>query len=54
MQRKAMLVVRISDAITAKALGLDQASTVTGIGASCLASWLKGDFRHTDEAELHT
>ena len=53
MQRKAMLVVRISDAITAKALGLDQASTVTGIGASCLASWLKGDFRHTDEAELH-
>jgi predicted XRE-type DNA-binding protein len=54
MQRKAMLVVRISDAITAKALGLDQASTATGIGASRLASWLKGDFRHTDEAELDT
>lgn len=29
MQRKAMLVVRISEAISAKALGLDQASTVS-------------------------
>lgn len=53
MQRKAMLVVRISDAISAKALGLDQASAVTGIEASCLESWLKGDFRQTDEAVLH-
>lgn len=53
MQRKAMLVVRISEAISAKALGLDQASTVTGIETSCLTSWLRGDFRHTDEAALH-
>ncbi|MBF6615150.1 MAG: XRE family transcriptional regulator [Candidimonas sp.] len=53
MQRKAMLVVRISEAISAKGLGLDQASAVTGIETSCLASWLRGDFRHTDEAALH-
>lgn len=54
MRRKAMLVVRIGDAISAKALGLDQASAVTGVEASCLEVWLKGDFRHTGEAVLNT
>lgn len=53
MQRKAMLVVRIGDAISAKALGLDQASAVTGTEVSCLEAWLKGNFRHADEAVLH-
>ncbi|MHA7114884.1 XRE family transcriptional regulator [Pseudomonas promysalinigenes] len=53
MQRKAMLVVPIGDAIAAKALGLDQASAVTGTEVSCLEAWLKGDFRHADEAGLH-
>ena len=54
MQRKAKLVVRIGDAISAKALGLDQASVVTGTEVSCLEAWLKGDFRHTGEAVLNT
>lgn len=36
MQRKAMLVMRISDVISAKALGLAQASMVMGIDAFCL------------------
>lgn len=53
MQRKAMLVVRISDVISAKALGLTQASAVMGTEASCLSAWLKGNFRDADEAVLH-
>ena len=53
MQRKAMLIVRLSDAIAAHALRLDQVSAMTGVEAFCLESWLKGDVRHTDEAELH-
>lgn len=53
MQRKAMLVVRISDVISAKVLGLPQASAVMGIEASCLSAWLKGHFRDVDEAALH-
>lgn len=53
MQRKAMLVVRISDVISAKALGLAQASAVMGIEALCLEAWLKGHFRDADEAVLH-
>lgn len=53
MQRKAMLVVRISDVISAKALGLAQASAVMGIEALCLEAWLKGQFRDADEAVLH-
>ena len=52
MQRKAMLVVQISDAISANALGLDQVAAVMGIEASCVQACLKGDFRHGDEAVL--
>ncbi|WP_315292184.1 XRE family transcriptional regulator [Ectopseudomonas oleovorans] len=52
MQRKAMLVVQISDAISTNALGLDQVAAVMGIKASCAEACLKGDFRHADEALL--
>ena len=54
MKRKAMLIVRISDVISAKGLGLAQASAVMGIGALCLESWIMGHFRGADEAVLHT
>lgn len=53
MQRKAMLIVRISDGISAKGLGLTHASAVMGIEAFCLEAWLKGHFRDADEAVLH-
>lgn len=53
MQRKAMFVVRISNIISAKALGLAQASAVMGIETLCLEAWLKGHFRDADEAVLH-
>jgi predicted XRE-type DNA-binding protein len=53
MQRKAMLIVRISDVIFAKGLGLAQASALMEIEASCLEAWLKGHFRDTDETVLH-
>ncbi|MGO0633824.1 XRE family transcriptional regulator [Pseudomonas sp. SAR267] len=53
MQRKAMLVMRISDVISAKALGLAQASMVMGIDAFCLEAWLKGHFRDADETVLN-
>ncbi|PKQ38994.1 transcriptional regulator [Pseudomonas sp. YY-1] len=53
MQRKAMLVVRISDAISAKSLRLAQAARVMGIEAFCLEDWLKGHFRDADETLLH-
>ena len=54
MQRKAILIVRISDVTSAKGLELAQASAVMGIEALCLESWLKGRFREADEAVLHT
>jgi len=54
MKRKSMLIVRISDVISAKELGLAQASAVMGIGALCLGSWIMGHFRGADEAVLHT
>ena len=53
MQRKAMLVMRIIDVISAKALGLAQASMVMGIDAFCLEAWLKGHFRDADETVLN-
>ena len=53
MQRKAMLVMRIIDVISAKALGLAQASALMEIEASCLEAWLRGHFRDTDETVLH-
>ena len=53
MQRKAMLVMRISDVVSAKALGLAQASALMGIEAFCLEAWLKGHFRDADETVLH-
>jgi len=53
MQRKAMLVVRISDVISTKALGLAQALALMGIEAFCLEAWLKGHFRDADETVLH-
>ena len=53
MQRKAMLVMRIIDVISAKGLGLAQASAVVGIEALCLEAWLKGHFRDADETVLH-
>ncbi|MGW8307390.1 MAG: XRE family transcriptional regulator [Achromobacter pulmonis] len=53
MQRKTMLIVRISDVISAKGLGLAQASAGMGIEALCLESWLKGRFRDADEAVLN-
>jgi len=52
MQRKAKLVVRISDAISAKSLRLAQAAIVMGIEVFCLEAWLKGDFRDADETLL--
>jgi predicted XRE-type DNA-binding protein len=53
MQRKAMLIVRISDFIRAKGLGRAQASAVMGIEAFRLETWLKGHFRDADEALLY-
>ncbi|EJN6724084.1 TPA: XRE family transcriptional regulator [Pseudomonas aeruginosa] len=53
MQRKAMLVMRISDVISAKALGQAQASGLMGIEVFCLEAWLKGHFRDADETVLH-
>ncbi|GAA3972017.1 XRE family transcriptional regulator [Allohahella marinimesophila] len=53
MQRKAMLIVRITDVISAKGLALAQASALMGIEAFCLESWLKGHFRDADETVLH-
>lgn len=53
MQRKAMLVMRISDVVSAKAPGLAQASALMGIEAFCLEAWLKGHFRDADETVLH-
>ena len=53
MQRKAMLAMRIIDVISAKALGLAQASALMEIEASCLEAWLRGHFRDTGETVLH-
>lgn len=53
MQRKAMLIVRISDVVSAKGLELAQASALMGIEAFCLEAWLKGHFRDADETVLH-
>lgn len=53
MQRKSMLVMCISDVISAKGLELVRASAVMGIEAFCLEAWLKGHFRDADEAVLH-
>lgn len=53
MQRKTMLVMRIIDVVSAKALGLAQTSALMEIEASCLEAWLRGHFRDTDENVLH-
>ncbi|MFZ3184743.1 MAG: XRE family transcriptional regulator [Pseudomonas sp.] len=53
MQRKAMLIVSISDVISAKGLRFAQASVMMGIETLCLEAWLKGHFRDADKAVLH-